>query len=264
MPQEVRTTDDIALDRIEAELRALRQLVEGLDPSGPPRLAFVWRAPRGIRHPGQRLGVLSGSFNPLTRGHTRLVELAAEQCDLDEVALELAVANVDKQAAADELAKRLWVLRHYASQRTDLSVMACSHGRFIDKVQALERAYPADTALLFIVGFDTLVRVFDPRYYTDPQAELAELFARSQFIVANRDPVTPTDIRHWLEDPARRRYADRIHIVELDGFHARISGTQVRASLAAGQPIDHLVPQEVVSAVETLWHTQRTPRVTGV
>lgn len=238
---------------MEAELRELRQMLEGLDPSGPPRLTFIWRAADGVRRPGQRLGVLSGSFNPLTCSHVRLAELAAERHALREVAFELAVANVDKQAAADELAARLWVLRQYAHRWGNLSVVACSHGRFIDKVRAFEEAYPEDTELFFIVGFDTLVRVFDPRYYTDPEAELAELFARSRFIVANRGTTTPEEIRQWLEEPPRRRYAHRIHLIELDEFHAKISSTEVRTRIAAGKSIAELVPEEVVSVVETLW-----------
>jgi len=243
-------------DPLEAELRELRRVVQALDLSGAPKLVFIWRAVNGIRRAGQRLGVLSGSFNPLTRSHVRLAELAIQIHDLDEVAFELAVANVDKQAAADELAARLWLLRQYARQREKLSVVACSHGRFIDKVRAFEQAYPKDTLLFFIVGFDTLVRVFDPRYYADPEAELAELFARSAFIVANRGGTTPEEVRHWLEEPPRRGYAHRIHPIELDDFHARISSTEVRARIAAGKSVEDLVPEEVASAIEKLWHPE--------
>lgn len=233
-----------------AELTALDQVIEALDPSGPPRIAFVLRASQGISGPGQRLGVFSASFNPLTRAHVRMLEQATGERALAEVMLVLDRVNVDKrEILGASLAERLWMLKRFAAGRPRLSVAASSHGRFVDKAKALRRVYPEGTAIYFIVGFDTLVRVFDPKYYTDPEAELGELFGHSQFIVANRGEASVADVQRWLERPACRPFAARIHVMELDPFHAHISSTQIRAQIERGQPFAELVPPDIVPLI---------------
>lgn len=233
-----------------AELAALGRVVEALDPSGPPKIAFVLRASEGITEPGQRLGAFSGSFNPLTRAHVRIIEQAMAEHVLDEVVLVLAKVNVDKRELfGASLPERLWMLKRFAAKRPQLSVAASSHGRFVDKVKALRAVYPEGTGIYFIVGFDTLVRVFDRKYYLDPEAELRELFSHSQFIVANRGESSVPDIRRWLERPACRPFATRIHPIKLDRFHAHISATRIRARIAQGQPLTDLVPPEVIPLI---------------
>jgi nicotinate (nicotinamide) nucleotide adenylyltransferase len=234
----------------EEERAALAQVVEALDPNGPPCIVFVLRARQPIRRPGQRLGVFSGSFDPLTRAHVRMMEQAIAEHGLAEVMLVLDKVNVDKrEVCGASLAERLGMLRRFAAGRHRLSAAASSHGRFVDKANALRAIYPEGTEITFIVGFDTLVRVFDPRYYSDPEAELEELFRLSRFTVANRGEATVADVRRWLERPACRPFVDRIHLTELDPFLARISSSEVRARIERGQPVAELIPSEIVPLI---------------
>jgi nicotinamide-nucleotide adenylyltransferase len=233
-----------------AELAALAQVMEALDPSGPPRIVFVLKAGQGVSQPGQRLGAFPSSFNPLTRAHVRMMEQALAEHGLAEVMLVVDKANVDKrEVCGASLAERLWMLRRFAAGRPRLSVAASSHGRFVDKAKALQALYTEGTELNFIVGFDTLVRVFDPKYYTDPQAELEELFRLSRFIVANRGEASMADVERWLEGPVCRPFVDRIHLTELDPFHAHISSTEVRARIEQGRSFAELVPPEIVPLI---------------
>jgi len=248
-----------------AELAALARVIEDLDPSGPPRIVFVLRASQGISGPGQRLGVFSASFNPLTRAHVRMMEQAMEEHALAEVMLVLDKVNVDKREVfGASLAERLWMLRRFATGRPRLSVAASSHGRFVDKTKALRMIYPEGTELTFIVGFDTLVRVFDPKYYADPEAELEELFRHSQFIVANRGEASMSEVRRWLKSPVCRPFVDRIHLMELDPFHARISATEVRARIDRGQPFAELVPPEIAPLIPKTGLTSSPPESSTV
>ncbi len=241
-----------------SELPTLQQIVDDVNPEGVPQLAVVRPAPAGIPHPEtrdaqyavrNRLGVLSSAFNPLTTAHVRVAELAMQEYQLAEVMLELSKVNVDKAVYGASLAERLWMLWHFAEGRPRFSVAMCSHGRFIDKVRAIRTAYPENTEPYFIVGYDTLVRVFDPKYYTDLQAELRELFDQSHFIAANRGQQSLADVQAFLKQPVCRPFANRVHLIELDSFHAGLSSTQVRERLKRGETVTGLIPNEILGLI---------------
>jgi nicotinic acid mononucleotide adenylyltransferase len=221
-------------------------LLAGLDPTGPPRLAFARRAPAGIRDRGGALLCLSASFNPLTVAHVWLIREASRMLLPDEVLLLLARANVDKAVFGLPLPRRLSLLVRFVQARPTFSVAACSHGRFVDKVQAIRPHYPAGSRVTFLAGFDTLVRLFDPKYYTEPEVALTALFEASDFIAANRAPDPPEAITAFLARGDVAPYAPRIRLVQLPPEIAAVSATQVRTRLARGEPVADLVPPEVL------------------
>lgn len=223
----------------------MRELLAGLDPGGPPRLAFARRAPGGIVGRAGQLLCLSASFNPLTVAHIWLIQEASRILPPDEVLLLLARANVDKAVTGFPLERRLDLLARFAEKRPTVSVAACSHGRFVDKAEAIRPHYPAGTRLTFIVGFDTLVRLFDPKYYVNRDASLSALFSASEFIAANRAPDPPEAVTRFLARPDVAPYAHRIRMIQLPPEIAAISATGVRTRLARGEPISDLVPREI-------------------
>ncbi|QEL15223.1 nucleotidyl transferase family protein [Limnoglobus roseus] len=96
--------------------------------------------------------VFPGSFNPLHDGHTTLAEVAARVLGLP-VAFELSTANVDKPGlAADEVTRRVAQFRGHAP------VWVTRAATFARKAEL----FPGAT---FVVGFDTAVRLIDPKYY---------------------------------------------------------------------------------------------------
>ena len=227
------------------EHRRLERLVDQLNPSGAPQIRWVYRAAQHIKAGGSRLGIFSGSFNPLTVAHIEMIEAAQKKYDLDEILLILASANVDKGVFGLSLADRLLMLKEYTESREDFSVAACSHGKFIEKIEALKPAYPPGTHFSFIVGYDTFVRLFDPKYYTDLHGALEVLFDRCRFIVANRQKYDADAVKQVMETPDYRRYVDCIDLIELPDFYAEISSTDIRTQIQAGNSVDHLVPSEV-------------------
>lgn len=229
---------------VESE-KLMRELLSGLDPRGAPRLAFARRAPWGIvGRPGQLL-CLSASFNPLTVAHVWLIREASRIVPPGEVLLLLARANVDKAVTGFSLERRLSLLARFAEARPSFSVAVCSHGRFVDKAEAIRPHYPAGTRLAFIVGFDTLVRLFDPKYYADRDAALSALFGGSEFIAANRAPEPLEAVTAFLARPDVVSYAHQIRVIQLPPEIAAISATGVRTRLARREPISDLVPREI-------------------
>ncbi len=223
----------------------MEELLAGLDPKGPPRLTFARRAPAGIgERPGSLL-CLSASFNPLTVAHVWLIREASWIVFPDEVLLLLARANVDKAVSGFPLERRLTLLTRFIETRPAFSVAACSHGRFVDKAAAIRTHYPAGTRVTFLVGFDTLVRLFDSKYYADRDAALTVLFGESDFIAANRAPDPPEAVTAFLTRPDVAHFAHRIRVIQLPPEIAAISATQIRSRLARGESVTDLVPPEI-------------------
>jgi nicotinic acid mononucleotide adenylyltransferase len=223
----------------------MAELLAGLDPKGAPRLAFARRAPAGLGERAGHLLCLSASFNPLTVAHTRLIKEASRIFPPDEILLLLAKTNVDKPVEGFPLERRLSLLLRFVESRPAFSVAACSHGRFLDKAEAILPHYPPGTRLAFIVGFDTLVRLFDSKYYTDLDASLSALFGASEFIAANRAPDPLEVVASFLARPDVALHAHRVHMIQLPARIAAVSATEVRARLARGQPVAGLVPPEI-------------------
>ncbi len=256
---------DIQTSKHSEENRRLETLVDQLDPNGEPQIRWVCRADRHIKEGDRRLGIFSGSFNPLTVAHIKMIEAAQKKYNLDEILLILARANVDKGMFGLSLADRLLMLKLYAANREDFSVAACSHGRFIEKIEALKPAYPPGTHFSFIVGYDTFIRLFDPKYYIDLHGALEALFDQCRFIVANRQAHDVDAVRQVMEELDYRRYASCVDPIELPDFYAKVSSTDIRVQIQAGNSVNHLVPSEVQEFLKTVQAYQAsTPIQTGV
>ena len=232
------------------ECYGLSAMIDRLDPNGDPELAWAHRASKCIQSDGQRLGIFSGSFNPLTVAHVKMIEESQAQFGLDEILLCLAKSNVDKRVFGFSLADRLLMLKRYAMQRGDFSVAACSHGRYVNKIKAIKTAYPLRTSYLFITGYDTLIRLFDSKYYTDMHAELKPLFNQCRFITANRKEYNADAIRRFLSKPELRHYARNIDVIELPDAYAEVSSTAIRERLQRRVPIDSLVPAAINDSIK--------------
>ncbi len=225
------------------------ELFDGLDPSGPPRIELIHRA-APPPYETKKLGIFSGSFNPLTLAHARMIEDTLTMYQLDEVLLLLAKANVDKDIFGLPLAARLVTLKKYAAHCQKFSVGVSSHGRYIDKVTALKAIFPSDTEFHFIVGYDTLVRIFDPKYYTNFHVELQALFISARFIVANRAEADIKTLKAFIAQPEIRQYTSYISWLLLPETYAYMSSTEVRELLDQDRAIEHLVPPSILAMLD--------------
>ncbi len=223
-----------------------------LEPDGPPRAAFLRRAASRLTRPGRNLVVMDASFNPMTVAHEAMLNCASDVCRAGEALLLLSHANVDKNVYGATLAQRLAMLDHYAESFRNLSVAGCSHARFVDKSRALAPLYPKSTRLFFVVGYDTLLRLFEPRYYGNFRDELSAFFASARVVAANRANTDPDAMRRLKTSPEYGAFSDRIHFIGLGGAHSRISSTEVRAMKATGGAIGHMVPSRIGDSIDAL------------
>jgi nicotinate-nucleotide adenylyltransferase len=193
-----------------------------------------------------RVGLLGGTFNPPHIGHLVCAMEARDQLGLDRVQLLVAGTPPHKEVEADPGAEvRLELAELAAALEPGLEVSRIETQRpgpsfTVDTLRALHDDAP-EQELTFIVGGDMALALPDWR---EPEAilELAEL------AVAERQEVRREQILERLDGmagvPRRIRFFD---MPRLD-----ISSSDVRARVAAGRPVRHLVPAAVAERVAAL------------
>lgn len=223
--------------------------IEGLRRAKESTIALIRRAPQGISEGRGRLGIFPASFNPPTRAHLALIREARVRQRLDEVLVLLDVRAMDKECAATEFADRLAMLKKAFGRDPEVSTGISSHGLFFDKITPLRRIYPDPVDFFFIVGFDTIVRVVDRKYYRNPKKSLDELFARCRFLVANRGDLERKDFELLFQKRGNKPYMDRVSYFTLSPRFSLLSSTLVREKIAKGMPVDPFVPASVLQFI---------------
>ena len=165
------------------------------------------------------LAVLPGSFSPLHYGHRELARVAGEMTGL-EVVYELSVVNVDKPPlAAAEIQRRV---AQFAGQNR----LALTRARTFREKADL---FPGS---IFVIGWDTLIRLIDPKYYGGSEGAmltaLAEIWALGcRFLVAGR--ALDGAFRTLAEAAIPAGFSPLFQALPESAFRADISSTELRA-----------------------------------
>ncbi len=161
--------------------------------------------------------LLSGSFNPLHSGHIQLAETAARQLGLPAL-FELPVINADKGSLTlEEILRRL--TQFYGQHTLVLSRAPL----FRDKADL----FPGS---VFVIGYDTAIRLVAPHYYGGVAAmhtALAAIRAAGcRFLVAGR---SVEGRFHTLDDvPVPADYQDLFLALPASDFRVDLSSTELR------------------------------------
>lgn len=234
---------------MDSEVDRVKEIIERADPNGEPGIGIIKRADAT----GCRLGVFASSFNPPTIAHVELMQRSAEAFSLDEIIALACKTNADKVDYQCTLEDRLAMLTLTFADQPRTSIGLSSHGFYADMIDALERVYPPETDLHFIVGFDTFERVLDPdnrylqRYYRAFNSRieaLQYLFSGSRFIVAGRAG-TGLDSIAALVEREPDVPSERVLYLNFPADLGELSATDVRNRQRLGRPISGLVPEAV-------------------
>ena len=188
-----------------------------------------------------RVAVLPSAYNPPTRAHLGLLELARSVEGVSMVAAMLTTNNVDKSLFGAPLSHRVGMLLALHQESPHVAVVASNAARIMDQGMALQASFPG-VGFDFVVGFDTLVRLFDPKYYGDMPSSLVRFFSSHRVIATNRAQATLSAVRDFVRGEDVRAHSDRILVRELRADHAALSSTAARGEVAAGAVGDALTP----------------------
>ena len=237
-----------------AVVEAIRRVVEATPSEGTPVINLVRRAPRGLSGEGSKLGVFPASFDPLTKAHLAIIR-EARKAGLDEILLLLDRINADKRSFGASLEDRLLLVCHFFKDDADISIGLSSHGLFREKLHALKRLYSPATRTWFLVGYDTILRVLDRKYYRDGEVALDELFAGGEFLVAGRGHEGEKDIMALFAREENKRFRNGVEVIDITPF-AFISATEARERIGRGEPIEPLIPEGIVPLVREIYRIE--------
>ena len=193
---------------------------------------------RWIRKPIQKLSriiILDSSFNPPTLAHIHLLQ-SVSYLNLPYLLL-YSTKNVDKEGKNLEIHYSNFLnllVDHFSNDKTQQLCFAAlidNAPRFIDKYHLLKDVISEE--LYWIMGWDTITRFFDSKYY--PQLNSTEIFhdffSKSKILLAARGSCIDTQrVEDW-----NKEYHDSIQWISewQDNPFSYISSTLVRESFAA-------------------------------
>ncbi|KAL4944930.1 hypothetical protein BDV06DRAFT_66262 [Aspergillus oleicola] len=240
-------------------------------------------SPPSEAHTEGVLYVLDSSFNPPTRAHEHIAGSAVVENwsqpvwgKLSRVLLLLATQNADKpskpasfedrlimmQLCAKDLQKSMSSLADYTNCPV-IDIGVTKKPYFVDKATAIESAgaYPPSLQQVHLTGYDTLIRIFNTKYYP-PDHTLAPL---EPFLSKHKLRVTVRPDDEWgsqdeqeayvanlaqggrESEGGKREWAKQIELVQGDFTEKRpVSSTKAREAIEGSpQNLDWLVTNSV-------------------
>ena len=223
--------------------RRIQGVLNRLDPQAKPDAAF---APDSSAPEGNII-VFPGSFNPPTNAHLAMLQQArhfGSEHHAHAVYAAFSKRTTDKETVerpllVDRVALLEEVLRNHLP---DVGILLFNRGLYVEQAEGVRAAFPAVKRLYFLLGFDKIVQIFDPRYYSDRDTELRELFRLADVLVAPRAGAGAHELHELLEKPENRPFAEHVHALALPQTFADMSSTRIRQAFEAHWQD---VPQEV-------------------
>ena len=160
-----------------------------------------------------KLGIYMGSFNPVHKGHIKVVNYLLDNCIVDKVLIVPTLSYWDKTNLSD-IKDRINMLKFYENENIIIDTKHNNLIYTIDLVKELEKLYPSDK-LYIIIGSDNIIN-FDK--WKDYQNLL-----KYKIIVMNRDNM---DVNPYVDKLGKENF------IILNNYpFIKISSTEIRNNL---------------------------------
>lgn len=192
--------------------------------------------------------VLDSSFNPPHTAHQNLVDRAFKYYKNQplHVLLLLSVNNADKAPKPATFDRRMEMMCIMAdilqAKNIPTSVGITTYAKFVDKDKTIRQNFSSRGLISYLVGFDTIVRILDPKYY-HPQSlseALKEFMSSTNFFCLTRDSGPEideqtrycSDICQGLHEPTiPREWGNKIQLELNDGKYAPVCSSNIRKAV---------------------------------
>jgi nicotinate-nucleotide adenylyltransferase len=212
----------------------------------------------------RRIGLLGGTFDPIHYGHLDAADAARTQLALDEVRFIPSNVPPHRQIGPSASGYHRFALVALAIEGrpgcrvSPMELEREGHSFTMDTLRRLHRDGLRPSQLFFILGADAFAEIATWHAYPD-------VLDAAHFVVIARPGATSVDaltrtpalarrVRLDVAGSARGEAAEgsapETGIFLVEARTRDVSSTAIRARLAAGHPIDDLVPAAVASYVE--------------
>jgi nicotinate-nucleotide adenylyltransferase len=181
----------------------------------------------------RRIGVFGGTFDPIHVGHLVAASEALHAYDLDQVVFVPAGRPWQKSSYTDAedrfMMATLAIAAHprFSASRIELDRRGPTYT--VDTLEAMLEFWGDDTQVFLITGADAAAGI---RTWHDPE----RLLRIAKVVAVTRKGSDLSAVRDAHELPG-------VEVLEMPLID--VSGTDVRARVRSGRPIDFLVPREV-------------------
>lgn len=199
---------------------------------------------RRVATPPARLGILPGTFNPITIAHLALARAARSLCD--EVLFVLPRVLPHKEYSGASFEERIEMLGAALGGPEPFSLAVSDAGLFIDIARECRQAYGPEVRLTFLCGRDAAERIAGWDY--GAAGAFSSMLRQFDILVAGRNG-------NFVPPPGA---SARIERLQLEAEVDHVSASEVRQRLERGQPWEHLVPDAVRPRVRQIYSRRRS------
>jgi nicotinamide-nucleotide adenylyltransferase len=127
---------------------------------------------------------------------------------------------------------------------------------FVDKAKEVAVAFPSAKELVWLVGYDTLIRILDKKYYSGTVEEsLRPFWEKNRLVCAIRgDEVVEREyidkIGRGLVDGVPQTWAQYIKVIEPVGKEESSTKARGAASVGKWEELKRVVPEDIVGYIQ--------------
>lgn len=198
-------------------------------------MEFLQRAVRTA----SRVGILAGTFNPMTVAHLAMAEAGLRT--VDEVVFVLPRTFPHKRYTGASFEERIEMLQAVLPSDSRFSIATSNAGLFRDIAAEFRAVFGPDTLLTFLCGRDAAERIaaWD---YGEPGVFQAMLRQFNLLVAARQGEYDVPD-----------ELSGAIERLELDGPYDHVSSTEVRDRIQQSKSWEHLVPPAIHDRVRKIY-----------
>lgn len=189
----------------------------------------------------KRIGIMGGTFDPIHYGHLFIAECSRYKFNLESVLFIPAGEPVHKRRTdiVDPVHRlemtRLAVQSNPFFALSDIEIKRGGPTYTVDTLEYLHQANGGTAEFFFITGADAIIEILTWK-------DVTRVFELCNFIAVTRSGYSLENMNDVISG-LDRGFQRKIHIHETSGI--MVSSTEIRQSVAKGEPVRYLLPEKV-------------------